>query len=60
MGGSMNVFDFHIHVWMQEEIAWVRRYMDAGKPVIGICLGAQIIAGMNWFRFLDYLSGLIT
>ena len=44
MGGPMNVFDFHIHPWMKEEIDWVRNYMDAGKPVIGICLGAQIIA----------------
>ncbi len=44
MGGPMNVFDFHIHPWMQEEIAWVKNFMDAGKPVIGICLGAQIIA----------------
>ena len=44
MGGPMNVFDFHIHPWMEEEIAWVKRYMDARKPLIGICLGAQIIA----------------
>jgi GMP synthase (glutamine-hydrolysing) len=44
MGGPMNVFDFHIHPWMEEEIDWVERYMEAGKPVLGICLGAQIIA----------------
>lgn len=44
MGGPMNVFDFHIHPWMQEEIEWVRKHVDAGKPVLGICLGAQIIA----------------
>jgi len=44
MGGPMNVFDFHIHSWMEEEIVWVKSYMEAGKPLIGICLGAQIIA----------------
>jgi GMP synthase-like glutamine amidotransferase len=44
MGGPMNAFDYQIHPWMEEEIAWVKRYMDAGKPLIGICLGAQIIA----------------
>ena len=44
MGGPMNVFDFHIHPWMQDEIDWVRSYIDAGKPLLGICLGAQIIA----------------
>ncbi|MFH0757554.1 MAG: type 1 glutamine amidotransferase [Bacteroidota bacterium] len=44
MGGPMNVFDFHIHPWMQEEMDWVSEFIHAGKPVLGICLGAQIIA----------------
>ena len=44
MGGPMNVFDFHIHPWMEEEIDWVRDYITSGRPVLGICLGAQIIA----------------
>jgi GMP synthase (glutamine-hydrolysing) len=44
MGGPMNVFDFHIHAWMQDEIDWVREFIEAGKPILGICLGAQIIA----------------
>ena len=44
MGGPMNVFDFHIHPWMEDEIAWVKDYIESGKPVLGICLGAQIIA----------------
>ena len=44
MGGPMNVFDFHIHPWMEEEIEWVKAFIDSGKPVLGICLGAQMIA----------------
>jgi GMP synthase-like glutamine amidotransferase len=44
MGGPMNVFDFHIHPWMEDEIEWVRNFIHAGKPLLGICLGAQIIA----------------
>lgn len=44
MGGPMNVFDFHIHSWMEDEIAWVKDFIETGKPVLGICLGAQIIA----------------
>jgi len=44
MGGPMNVFDFHIHPWMQDEIEWVSSYIHAGLPVLGICLGAQILA----------------
>lgn len=44
MGGPMNVFDFHVHAWMQEEIEWVGEFIQSGKPVLGICLGAQIVA----------------
>ena len=44
MGGPMNVFDYHMHSWMQEEIEWVRDFIRSGKPVLGICLGAQILA----------------
>jgi GMP synthase (glutamine-hydrolysing) len=44
MGGPMNVFDFHIHPWMEEEIAWVKEFIRLERPVLGICLGAQIIA----------------
>ena len=40
----MDVFDFHVHPWMEDEIAWVKDYINMGKPVLGICLGAQIIA----------------
>ena len=44
MGGPMNVFDFHIHPWMEDEIEWITAFIHTGKPVLGICLGAQIIA----------------
>ncbi len=44
MGGNMNVFDYHIHPWMQDEIDWVSNFIQTGKPILGICLGAQIIA----------------
>jgi GMP synthase (glutamine-hydrolysing) len=44
MGGPMNVFDFHVHPWMQDEIEWVSDFINTSKPVLGICLGAQIIA----------------
>ena len=44
MGGPMNVFDFHMHSWMEEEIGWVKDFIKSGKAVLGICLGAQIIA----------------
>ena len=44
MGGPMDVFDYHVHPWMGDEIEWVKEFILSGKPVLGICLGAQIIA----------------
>lgn len=44
MGGPMNVYDYHVHPWMQDEIEWVAGFIGSGKPILGICLGAQIIA----------------
>ncbi len=44
MGGPMDVFDYHMHAWMQEEIEWVKDFIQLGNPVLGICLGAQILA----------------
>jgi len=44
MGGPMNVFDSHIYPWLEAEIEWVRKFIASDKPVLGICLGAQIIA----------------
>ncbi|HEY1076674.1 MAG TPA: type 1 glutamine amidotransferase [Fontimonas sp.] len=44
MGGPMNVDEFEQHPWLRDERAAVRAAIDAGKPVLGICLGAQLIA----------------
>jgi len=44
MGGPMNVGDFHVHPWMEEEVGWIQAFILSGKPVLGICLGAQLIA----------------
>lgn len=44
MGGPMNVLDFHIHPWMKDEVDWVSNFLGSGKAILGICLGAQIIA----------------
>lgn len=44
MGGPMNVLDFHIHPWMKDEVEWVSNFLGSGKAILGICLGAQIIA----------------
>lgn len=44
MGGPMNVDEHDVYPWLAEEIAFIRQVIDAGKPVLGICLGGQLMA----------------
>lgn len=44
LGGPQNVTDIASHPWMQAEAAFIKRAHEAQLPVIGICLGAQLIA----------------
>ena len=44
MGGPMSVNDEAIHPWLAGEKAFLRSLLATGKPVLGICLGAQLIA----------------
>lgn len=44
MGGPMGVGDEADYPWLKDEKLCIRSFMDAGKKVIGICLGAQLIA----------------
>ncbi len=43
MGGGMNIFDEGL-LWLNKEKQFIKETIDAGKTVIGICLGAQLIA----------------
>ncbi len=44
MGGTMSVNDEANYPWLKIEKRWLRRYLASGKPVIGLCLGGQLIA----------------
>ena len=44
MGGPMSVNDEEELPWLVAEKRFIRRAIAAGKPVLGICLGAQLIA----------------
>ncbi|MDI6401728.1 hypothetical protein QLX67_06970 [Balneolaceae bacterium ANBcel3] len=44
MGGPMSVNDESRFPWLSIEKEFVRTFIDSGKPLLGICLGAQIIA----------------
>jgi len=44
MGGEMNIYQYRDWPWLKPESAFIRAALERGKPVIGICLGAQLIA----------------
>jgi GMP synthase-like glutamine amidotransferase len=44
MGGPMSVNDELEFPWLSREKAFIRSAVEAGKPVLGVCLGAQLIA----------------
>ena len=52
MGGPMNIYQHDEYPWLAQEKRFIRRVIDAGKKVIGVCLGAQLIA--------DALGGAVT
>lgn len=44
MGGPMSVYDDAVYAWLQEEKAFIKAMIQAGKKVLGICLGSQLAA----------------
>lgn len=44
MGGPMGVYDSGPYPWLLEEKAFIRDCLAAGKRILGICLGAQLLA----------------
>lgn len=44
LGGPMSVHDEAEHPWLKEEKALIRHTLQTGKPLLGICLGAQLLA----------------
>ena len=44
MGGAMSINDEEKFPWLPLEKEFVRGVIKSGKPVLGICLGAQLIA----------------
>ncbi len=44
MGGPMGVYEETQWPWMNAEKAFIKKAVEAGKKVLGICLGAQLLA----------------
>jgi len=53
LGGPMNVDEEDLHPFLREEDLFIKEAIQRGKSVLGICLGAQLIAkalGARVFR----------
>lgn len=44
LGGEMGAYEDHAYPWMPVEKAWLRDLVDHEVPVLGICLGSQLLA----------------
>ena len=69
MGGPMSVNDEDELPWLVQEKDFIRGAVETGKPVLGVCLGAQLIASalgarvysntikeIGWFQVQGLLS----
>ncbi len=52
MGGPMNIYDEKNYPWLSMEKSFIHEAINSGKVVIGLCLGAQLIA--------DVIGGAVT
>lgn len=46
MGGPMSINEEGRYPWLAEEKAFISQIIEQGKKVVGICLGAQLVAGV--------------
>lgn len=46
LGGPIGVYDQVLYPFLKDEQTFVRKRLDSGKPLLGICLGAQLIAAV--------------
>jgi GMP synthase (glutamine-hydrolysing) len=44
MGGPMNVYEEGLYPWLSAEKRFIGATVEAGRPVLGVCLGAQLLA----------------
>jgi GMP synthase (glutamine-hydrolysing) len=71
MGGPMNVDETQRYPFLADEVRWLRQAVEAKLPVLGVCLGAQLLAKalgarvfanlvkeIGWYE-VDFLPGAV-
>lgn len=53
MGGPIGVYDYKQNPWLRNEKDFIKQVTEAGKPVLGICLGAQLLADILGSRVYE-------
>ena len=53
MGGPMGIYDYEENPWLRDEKAFIKQAIEEGKPVLGICLGAQLLADVLGARVYE-------
>lgn len=53
LGGAMHPDEEERHGWLAPELEWIRGELERGTPILGVCLGSQLVAraaGARVFR----------
>ena len=46
MGGTMNIYETDLYPWLETERSLLQSCLDRGTRMLGICLGAQLLADL--------------
>ncbi|MGI9647507.1 MAG: type 1 glutamine amidotransferase [Acidimicrobiia bacterium] len=63
LGGHMGAYDQELHPWLTTEKAFIKRRIADETPLLGVCLGAQLIAevgGGRAYRADHTEAGMVT
>ena len=44
LGGPMNIHESEKYPWLVPEKRFIARFLKTGRPILGVCLGAQLLA----------------